>query len=147
MTTTTHVRGTPSEPAQGATAPGEPCVVVIFGASGDLTKRLLMPAFYNLACDGLLSKHFAVVGMALDDLSTDPFRARMTEDIRRFHTRHVSTKAPGKTSFLAFTTRQATSATPKPTAASPTRSRGSTPSTGRAATSSSTWRRRRPSSA
>ena len=32
----------------------EPCIMVIFGASGDLTKRLLVPALYNLACDGLL---------------------------------------------------------------------------------------------
>jgi len=34
--------------------PSEPCVMVVFGASGDLTKRLLVPALYNLACDGLL---------------------------------------------------------------------------------------------
>ena len=89
MTTTTHVQSIPSEQAPGATAPGEPCIVVIFGASGDLTKRLLMPAFYNLTCDGLLSKHFAVVGMALDDLTTDQFRSRMTENIKKFHTRRA----------------------------------------------------------
>ena len=40
----------------------EPCVMVVFGASGDLTKRLLVPALYNLACDGLLSESFAVLG-------------------------------------------------------------------------------------
>ena len=34
--------------------PSAPCVMAIFGASGDLTKRLLVPALYNLACDGLL---------------------------------------------------------------------------------------------
>ncbi len=42
--------------AQGpvdASPPGEPCILVIFGASGDLTKRLLVPALYNLGCDGL----------------------------------------------------------------------------------------------
>ena len=89
MTATTHVQSIPSEQAPGATPPGEPCIVVIFGASGDLTKRLLMPAFYNLACDGLLSKHFAIIGMALDDLTTDQFRARMTEDIKKFHTRRT----------------------------------------------------------
>ena len=94
MTTTTHVQSVPSEQAQGATAPGEPCIVVIFGASGDLTKRLLMPAFYNLTCDGLLSKHFAVIGMALDDLTTDQFRARMTEDIKKFHTRRAFDESP-----------------------------------------------------
>jgi glucose-6-phosphate 1-dehydrogenase len=46
-----------------------------------------MPAFYNLACDGLLSKRFAMVGWAIDQLSTDDFRARMTADIQQFSTR------------------------------------------------------------
>src|SRR5262249_20996033 len=67
----------------------DPCVTVIFGASGDLTKRLLMPAFYNLACDGLLPEHFAIAGIALDGLSTEQFRARMTEDIKKFTTRQT----------------------------------------------------------
>ncbi len=62
------------EPARGTVPPGEPCLIVIFGASGDLTKRLLMPAFYNLTCDGLLPEQFAIVGIALDELSTDDFR-------------------------------------------------------------------------
>jgi glucose-6-phosphate 1-dehydrogenase len=60
---------------------------VIFGASGDLTKRLLMPAFYNLACDGLLPEHLAIIGIALDELSTEQFRTRMNEDIHKFSTR------------------------------------------------------------
>ena len=65
----------------------QPCVMVIFGASGDLTKRLLMPALYNLACDGLLSDQFALLGTAMDELTTDAFRERMSEDIKKFHTR------------------------------------------------------------
>lgn len=80
----------------GAAAPGmttsgrvpiDPCVMVIFGASGDLTKRLLMPALYNLFCDGLLPAQFAVVGMAMDELTTDAFRERMTRDVQAFNTR------------------------------------------------------------
>jgi glucose-6-phosphate 1-dehydrogenase len=67
--------------------PSEPCVMVVFGASGDLTKRLLVPALYNLACDGLLSKNFALLGTAMDPLTTESFRARMNEDIKKFHTR------------------------------------------------------------
>ena len=47
-----------------------PCVMIIFGASGDLTKRLLMPAIYNLACDGLLNENFAILGTAMDDMTT-----------------------------------------------------------------------------
>lgn len=66
---------------------GDPCIMVIFGASGDLTKRLLMPALYNLTCEGLLPSKFAIIGMAMDELTTDSFRARMSEHIRTFHTR------------------------------------------------------------
>ncbi len=47
----------------------EPCIVVIFGASGDLTKRKLLPALYHLDQSGLLPKDFAVVGVARRDLS------------------------------------------------------------------------------
>ena len=64
-----------------------PGVLVILGASGDLTKRLLMPALYNLACDGLLPDDFAVVGMARADGTAETFRARQREEIARFHTR------------------------------------------------------------
>ena len=67
----------------------QPCVMLVFGASGDLTKRLLVPALYNLACDGLLSDRFALLGAAMDELTTDVFRARMSEDIGKFHTRHA----------------------------------------------------------
>ena len=49
-----QVLGTRGAEAEAAGPTSEPCVMVIFGASGDLTKRLLMPALYNLACDGLL---------------------------------------------------------------------------------------------
>jgi len=47
----------------------EPCIVVIFGASGDLTKRKLLPALYHLDQAGLLPEDFAVVGVARRDLS------------------------------------------------------------------------------
>ena len=63
------------------------CILAIFGASGDLTKRLLMPALYNLACDGMLPDHLAIVGMALDEMSTDAFRERISQDVARFNTR------------------------------------------------------------
>jgi glucose-6-phosphate 1-dehydrogenase len=74
-------------------APAEPCVLVIFGASGDLTKRLLIPAIYNLACDGLLPEEFAIVGIAMDEFTTEQFREKMSNDIRRFSTRtEIDTK-------------------------------------------------------
>ncbi len=64
--------------------------MVIFGASGDLTKRLLVPALYNLACDGLLSEHFAVLGTGRSQISNEDFRASMASKengLRAFHTR------------------------------------------------------------
>jgi glucose-6-phosphate 1-dehydrogenase len=62
-------------------------VLVILGASGDLTKRLLVPALHNLACDGLLPDAFAVVGMARRPLSSAEFRDQLGRDLRSFTTR------------------------------------------------------------
>ncbi len=73
--------------APETSVPAQPCVMLIFGASGDLTKRLLVPALYNLACDGLLPEGFALLGTAMDPLTTDSFRERMSVDIQKFHTR------------------------------------------------------------
>jgi len=63
------------------------CTLVIFGASGDLTQRLLMPAIYNLACDGLLPRHLAIVGVAKDEMSSAQFRDHLTAAIHKFKTR------------------------------------------------------------
>ena len=48
-----------------ASPTSEPCIMLVFGASGDLTKRLLVPALYNLECDGLLHENFALLGTAI----------------------------------------------------------------------------------
>jgi glucose-6-phosphate 1-dehydrogenase len=61
--------------------PPPPCVMVIFGASGDLTKRKLLPALHNLRRSGLLSDKFAVLGVARQPLSEDEFRKRVAEDL------------------------------------------------------------------
>ncbi len=58
----------------------DPCIVVIFGASGDLTKRKLLPALYHLEQQGLLPKDFSVVGVARRDLSAT-FAADMQDGI------------------------------------------------------------------
>jgi glucose-6-phosphate 1-dehydrogenase len=73
--------------AAEANQPADPCTLVIFGASGDLTKRLLLPALHNLGCDGLLPERLAIVGLALDELGTDDFRARLSRDAKSFATR------------------------------------------------------------
>lgn len=55
-----------------------PCAMVLFGASGDLTKRKLVPALFNLAKALLLPKNFAILGVAVDPLSEDQFRSQVT---------------------------------------------------------------------
>src|SRR5215469_12023635 len=64
--------------------PGDPCTVVIFGAAGDLTKRLLVPSFYNLHVEKLLPDNFAVVGVSVEQFSDDVFREKLTQDIQEF---------------------------------------------------------------
>ena len=60
----------------------EPCVLVIFGASGDLTKRKLFPALYSLAFRRLLPEEFAVVGVARTEETDEGFRERMREAVQ-----------------------------------------------------------------
>ena len=60
--------------------------MVIFGASGDLTKRKLIPALYNLAKDNLLSKDFALVGFARNELTSEQFRDEIGKEIGEFAT-------------------------------------------------------------
>ena len=62
----------------------EPCTVVIFGASGDLTKRKLVPALFSLYVERLLPSAFAVVGYARKGMSDDAFRAELREWCGRF---------------------------------------------------------------
>src|SRR4029450_13233774 len=69
--------------------PGDPCVMVIFGASGDLTKRKLIPALYNLAKDNLLSRQFAVVGSARSPMTNESFREKLTQEMQEFATGSV----------------------------------------------------------
>jgi glucose-6-phosphate 1-dehydrogenase len=73
----------------GMGRPGDPCVMVIFGASGDLTKRKLIPALYNLAKDNLLSKEFAVVGFARNEMTSEQFRDEIGKEIGEFATTTV----------------------------------------------------------
>jgi glucose-6-phosphate 1-dehydrogenase len=78
----------PYAPPGGKAAgdPGDPCVMVIFGASGDLTKRKLIPALYNLAKDNLLSREFALVGFARAEMTDEAFRQKCSEELRQFGT-------------------------------------------------------------
>ncbi len=67
----------------------DPCVMVIFGATGDLTKRKLFPALYNLAKSNLLSREFAVVCSARYEMTNEAFRQQITADMKTFATSKV----------------------------------------------------------
>src|SRR5262245_40919910 len=60
----------------------EPCILTIFGASGDLTQRKLFPALYALAVRHLLPDRFAVVGVARSEMTTEQFQAKMKEAVQ-----------------------------------------------------------------
>ena len=60
----------------------DPCALVVFGASGDLTRRKLFPAIYSLAARNLLPERFALVGVARTALTDAEFRALMKEAVR-----------------------------------------------------------------
>ncbi|MEO8727311.1 MAG: glucose-6-phosphate dehydrogenase [Acidobacteriaceae bacterium] len=64
--------------------PGGPCVMVIFGATGDLTARKLIPSLYNLHQSHLLSEDFAVIGIATSARSNQEFRKMASDDLDLF---------------------------------------------------------------
>jgi glucose-6-phosphate 1-dehydrogenase len=71
----------------------DPSIMVIFGATGDLSGRKLLPALYNLAKQRMLPAGFAVVGAAIDDLTDDSFRQHAADKIKQFsRTQPVDTK-------------------------------------------------------
>jgi glucose-6-phosphate 1-dehydrogenase len=76
-------------PPANQAVPAPPCAMVIFGASGDLTKRKLIPAIHNLATHHLLPRDFAVVGVARTEMSDDDFRLKVTDDLSEFATAPV----------------------------------------------------------
>ncbi|MCW2984840.1 MAG: zwf [Conexibacter sp.] len=65
----------------------DPTVMVLFGATGDLARRKLLPAIYNLAQDGALPERFHLVGVALDARSDEDYRRDAAAAIRRFSRR------------------------------------------------------------
>src|SRR6266568_1703800 len=80
---------TPEPGAEGrapfhAERPADPCALVLFGATGDLAKRKLIPGLYNLHRDGLLPAGFAVIGVGRSVGSLDELRAQARANVVRF---------------------------------------------------------------
>src|SRR5450631_1120563 len=61
-----------------------PCAIVIFGASGDLSKRKLLPSLYRLFYERRISPNFAVIGSSRTPMSDDQFREKMKESVSKF---------------------------------------------------------------
>ena len=80
----------------------DPSIMVILGATGDLSGRKLLPALYNLAKQRLLPAGFAVVGAAIDDMTDEAYRAHAAEKIKE-HSRTQPVDATALESFLAAT--------------------------------------------
>jgi glucose-6-phosphate 1-dehydrogenase len=81
------VNATTENPLRQGSRPGktaDPCTVVIFGASGDLTKRKLVPALYRLVQQKLVPPQFAIVGQARTENTDDVFRAKMKQAVAQF---------------------------------------------------------------
>src|SRR5882672_5948485 len=76
MTTTTQHAGTAGDPG--------PTVFVLFGATGDLASRMVLPAFYRLAREGLLPEQWLLVGNGRGDVAHEDFRAHFREALTEF---------------------------------------------------------------
>src|ERR671917_1334117 len=73
-------------------APVHPTTMVIFGATGDLAKRKLLPALYNLAHEGALPERFNLIGVSRSDIGDDGFRQMARESIAEFSRRQHDEK-------------------------------------------------------
>jgi glucose-6-phosphate 1-dehydrogenase len=74
----------PQFPPRRQARPADPCAMVIFGAGGDMTKRLMMPALYNLSRTKLLPEKFALIGVDLAEGTAESWRDQLYEMLKSF---------------------------------------------------------------
>src|SRR5580704_14187388 len=72
----------------------DPCSIVIFGVTGDLTHRLVVPSLYNLAANDLLPDNFCIVGVARKGMSSEELTNSLIKGIHQFATRKVDDALP-----------------------------------------------------
>ena len=65
-------------------SPADPCAMVVFGAGGDMTKRLLVPALYNLSCTQVLPEEFALIGVDLAETTVESWREHLLDMLKSF---------------------------------------------------------------
>jgi glucose-6-phosphate 1-dehydrogenase len=74
-----------AEPAKKSSiSPADPCTIVIFGASGDLARRKLVPALYGLAAQNCLARRFAIIGFSRTPMSDEAFQNTAVESVKKF---------------------------------------------------------------
>src|SRR5579864_8303625 len=85
-TTVAHADGQANPLREGLASNriADPCTIVFFGAGGDLTKRMLMPAMWNLRLEDILPTNYGIVGFSRTPYSNDDFRAQMKAAIDQF---------------------------------------------------------------
>jgi glucose-6-phosphate 1-dehydrogenase len=83
-TTLSHATTVLAAPSRHPAPPGEDCCIVIFGAFGDLTKRLVMPALYNLCRTAMLPEHFAIIGVSRNEATTAEWAAHLRHMLDSF---------------------------------------------------------------
>jgi glucose-6-phosphate 1-dehydrogenase len=71
----------------------EPCALVLFGATGDLMRRKLVPALYNLLVDDLLPERFAIVAVARKEVDRNELLARLRDSAERYSRRAIDDEA------------------------------------------------------
>src|SRR5712671_5816206 len=69
---------------KGSISPADPCTIVIFGASGDLSRRKLIPALYSLAVQNCLARRFAIIGFARSPMTDDAFQKLAVDSVKQF---------------------------------------------------------------
>jgi glucose-6-phosphate 1-dehydrogenase len=84
----THGKSAVIETAEPVTKssilPADPCTIVIFGASGDLSRRKLIPALYGLAAQNCLARRFAIIGFARTPMTGDAFQRSAIDSVKKF---------------------------------------------------------------
>src|SRR5580704_10067005 len=73
-----------ASPPRRQAKPADPCAMVIFGATGDLTKRLVVPALYNLLRTKVLPENFALIGVARSEGTAESWRDSLYEMLKSF---------------------------------------------------------------
>src|ERR1700693_601766 len=85
MTATKSATVETREPAiKSSISPSDPCTIVIFGASGDLARRKLIPALYGLAAQNCLARRFAIIGFARTPNTDEAFQKSAIDSVKKF---------------------------------------------------------------